>query len=149
MFEKGRSCGFSLNLTDEKEKAKGELEFRHCSLRNFHTFLDLHIKNGLNLVPIIAVDFSLANLTFDENQYCIHTLKPGAPNDYIVALRRIGKCFKYFSKFMLSYGFGARTVQAGETPACNLFAMTGDVLDPFVLDDEELLNSYVGTIKSV
>jgi len=50
---------------------------------------------------------------------------------------------------MLSYGFGARTVQAGETPACNLFAMTGDVLDPFVLDDEELLNSYVGTIKSV
>jgi Copine len=67
MFERGRSCSFSLNLTDEKDKVKGELEFRHCSLRNFHTFLDLHIKNGLNLVPIIAVDFSLANLTFDEN----------------------------------------------------------------------------------
>lgn len=69
------------------------MEFKHCSLRNFHTFLDLHIKNGLNLVPIVAVDFSLANLTFDENQYCIHTLKPGAPNDYLVALRRIGRCF--------------------------------------------------------
>jgi uncharacterized protein (DUF885 family) len=27
--------------------------------------------------------------------------------------------------------------------------MTGDILDPFIQDDEELLNSYVGTIKSV
>ena len=48
---------------------------KNCSLRNFYTFLDLHVKNGLNLVPIVAVDFSLANLTFDESCYCIHTLK--------------------------------------------------------------------------
>jgi hypothetical protein len=75
MFEKGRNHTFSLNVVDDKEKIKGQLDLRHCSLRNFHTFLDLHIKNGLNLVPIVAVDFSLANLTFDENQYCIHTLK--------------------------------------------------------------------------
>lgn len=51
---------------------------------------------------------------------------------------------------MLSYGFGARTViQPGDANACNLFSMTGDFMDPFVSDDEELLNSYVGTIKSV
>lgn len=110
MFEKGRNHSFQENVKDEKDKLKGVMEFKHCSLRNFHTFLDLHIKNGLNLVPIVAVDFSLANLTFDENQYCIHTLKPGAPNDYLVALRRVGSCFQNFSKFMLSYGFGARTV---------------------------------------
>jgi hypothetical protein len=54
-------------VTDEKDKLKGVMDLKHCSLRNFHTFLDLHIKNGLNLVPIVAVDFSLANLTFDEN----------------------------------------------------------------------------------
>lgn len=56
-----------MNLLDEKNKVKGDFEIIHSSLRNFHTFLDLHIKNGLNLVPIVAVDFSLANLTFDEN----------------------------------------------------------------------------------
>lgn len=60
-------------------------------------------------MPIVTVDFSLANLTFDENQYCIHTLKEGAPNDYKEALRRIYSSYKYFSKFMLGYGFGART----------------------------------------
>ena len=39
----------------------------------------------------------LANLTFDENCYCIHTLKPGVPNDYIDALRKASRGFKYFS----------------------------------------------------
>lgn len=97
----------------------------NCSLRNHFTFFDLIIKNDLNIVPVIAVDYSLANLTFDENQYCIHTLKPGAPNDYVDALKRISGCYKNFSKFMLAYGFGARTVE-GEGPACNLFSMTGD-----------------------
>lgn len=66
-----------------------------------------------------------------------------------MALRRIGRCFKYFSKFMLAYGFGARTIMEGEGNACNLFSMTGDFLDPFVANDEELFGSYVGTLKSV
>ena len=67
MFEKGRTNAINMSILDDKDKIKGNLELKHCSLRNFHTFLDLHIKNGLNLVPIVAVDFSLANLTFDEN----------------------------------------------------------------------------------
>lgn len=49
---------------------------------------------------------------------------------------------------MLSYGFGARTVN-GDGPACNLFSMTGDFQDPFVEGEEQLINSYGGTLKSV
>lgn len=49
---------------------------------------------------------------------------------------------------MLSYGIGARTVE-GEGPACNLFSTTGDYMDPFIENEEELINSYIGTIKSV
>ena len=62
-----RTDSLSFNIKDCKEKIVGSLELRDCSLRNFHTFLDLYVKNGLNLVPIVALDFSLANLTFDEN----------------------------------------------------------------------------------
>lgn len=129
-------------------KKKADVLLRACSLRNFYTFLDLHVKNGLNLVPIIAVDYSLANLTFNENCYCIHTLKPGQPNDYIDALRKVSRGFKFFSQFSLAYGFGARTVD-GDGSACNLFSMTGDFLDPFVNGEDELVNSYIGTIKTV
>jgi hypothetical protein len=76
-------------------------------------------------VPIIAVDFSLANLTMDDNNFCQHTLKQGAPNDYVEALKRVANCYKNFSKFMLAYGHGAKTVER-DGPACNLFSMTGD-----------------------
>jgi hypothetical protein len=150
IFEKARTTQINYELFDSNGKSKGLLELKGCSLRNFHTFLDLHLKNGLNLVPILAVDYSLANLTFDESQYCIHTLKPGAPNDYMVAIRRFSKAFKHFSRFMLGYGFGARTVGSDkEGPACNLFTLTGDFMDPFVTSEEELFNSYCGTLKAV
>lgn len=29
--------------------------------------MDLYIKNGINIIPVIGVDYSLANLTFDES----------------------------------------------------------------------------------
>ncbi len=67
ILEKARTNSMNYDIKDESGKIVGVLEMKDCSLRNFHTFLDLHIKNGLNLVPIVAVDFSLANLTFDEN----------------------------------------------------------------------------------
>ena len=53
------------NVIDDKNKVKGVLKLENATLRNFYTFIDLHVKNNLNLIPIIAIDFSLANLTFD------------------------------------------------------------------------------------
>jgi hypothetical protein len=62
-------------------------------------------------------------------------LKQGAPNDYIEGLKRISNSFKHFTKFMLAYGHGARTVN-GEGPACDVFSMTGDFSDPFIENEE-------------
>lgn len=64
----------------------------------------------------------------------MHTLKKGAPNDYIEVLKRTSSAYRHFSNFMLAYGNGARTV-SGEGPSCNLFSMTGDFSDPFVEDE--------------
>lgn len=77
IFDSHSTSDKSYSIINESKKLKGELFLRNCSLRNFYSFLDLHINNRLNLVPIVAVDYSLANLTFDENCYCIHTLKQG------------------------------------------------------------------------
>jgi hypothetical protein len=66
-----------LPIADLNVKNKSFVKLKNCTVRNFYTFLDLHIRNNLNIVPIIAVDYSLANLTFDENCYCLHSLKPG------------------------------------------------------------------------
>ena len=129
MKEEGKSL--LLPIADLNGKAKGFIKLKNCTVRNFYTFLDLHIRNNLNIVPIIAVDYSLANLTFDESGYCLHSLKPGQPNDYLDVLRFVYDSFSKFSEFSMAYGFGARTVQ-GDGPACNLFSMTGDFMNPFV-----------------
>jgi len=133
---------------DEKAKYRGKFEISNCSARRYYTFFDLQLRNKLNIVPIIGVDYSLANLTFDDNCYCIHTLKPGLPNDYVDVLRHVSTSFKNYSRFMVAYGFGARTT-AGEGPACDLLSMTGDYADPFVQSEDELINCYAGTIKTV
>ncbi len=49
---------------------------------------------------------------------------------------------------MLGYGFGARTV-AGDGPSCNFFSMTGDFSNPFVNDENQLIESYAKTLRSV
>ena len=105
---------------------------------------------SMNIVPIIAVDFSLANLTFDETQYCIHTLKENAPNDYLDAIQATVKAFENYSRFYLPIGFGAKTLNQKdeESPTCNLFSMTGDIKDMVCMKDD-LRKTYERSIKSV
>lgn len=45
-------------------------------------------KHQLNIVPIIGIDFSMANLTMNDASI-LHTLKPGVPNDYVEAIKGI------------------------------------------------------------
>mmetsp|Transcript_19177 Transcript_19177/g.29368 ORF Transcript_19177/g.29368 Transcript_19177/m.29368 type:complete len:170 (+) Transcript_19177:1235-1744(+) len=111
--------------------------------------MDLYMKHSINLVPVLGVDFSLANLTLDETQYCLHTLKVDAPNDYIDCLKSVSKTFYHFNRFMLAYGFGARPFLDDNKPATNLFSMTGDFADPYVYDGKSLIKHYEDTIKSV
>ena len=86
-----------LPVVNEKGKQKGTLKLKNCTVKNFYTFLDLYVRNNLKLVPVIAVDYSLANLTFDENCYCLHSLKQGQPNDYLDALRLVYRSYQKFS----------------------------------------------------
>lgn len=62
-------------LVDTKKKDHGALSISNYCISDYFSFLDLVIQSNLQLVPIIAVDFSLANLTFDIENKCLHTLK--------------------------------------------------------------------------
>ena len=146
----GKDNVYMLFLTDKQGKqVKGKFYLQNFSIKSHYSFIDLYIKNCLNIVPIIAVDFSLANLTFDDKNPCLHTLKEGAPNDYIDCMKSVSKSFHYFSRFTLPVGFGGRYLTNGSGPATNLFAMTGDFEDPFVDNINQLTDCYTGTIKNV
>jgi hypothetical protein len=53
-------------LTNNKGKPIGRFYMKNFQVKSHYTFMDLYINNSLNIIPVIAIDFSLANLTFDE-----------------------------------------------------------------------------------
>ena len=64
-LRKGHTTKYSLFILDERNNFKGSVELSNCSARRHYSFFDLQLRSQLNIVPIVAVDFSLANLTFD------------------------------------------------------------------------------------
>ena len=87
----------------------------------------------LEIVPIVSIDFSLSNLTFDERK-CIHTVNEDNMNEYRDLLTAISKAFRQISPSSLFYGFGANSV-AKKTEVSDLFMGTGDMLNPIVMTD--------------
>ena len=149
-LKKGNTGKMSLFILDEKNRYHGKIEISQCSARRYYSFFDLQLRCQLNIVPILAVDFSIGNIveTSDGLPGCLHSRKGGASNDYISALMAIGKAFNQYSKFMLAYGVGARTME-GNGSAVDICSMTGDFTDPFIENQEELLNCYEGTLSAV
>ena len=105
------------------------------------------MKKSINIVPIIGIDFSFANLTFDENQYCNHTLKIGQPNDYVDCMK--SRAFSKFSKSMLDYDFGRTTFLHKDGQTCNLLSLNADFKNPFIYSQDDLISSYSNTLKNV
>jgi len=102
---------------------------------------------GTKFVPIIAVDCSLGNLTFD-NLTCMHHFDKTKPNYYIEALKVIESRITPFYSKLFAYGFGAN-VNPKKEKASNCFSLTGNIFNPAVENKEELIESYMKTIKSV
>jgi len=122
-------------LFDKKDKDHGAISITNHCVQEYFSFLDLVISSNLQLIPIVAIDYSLCNLTFDIENKCLHTLKAGVQNDYIDALKSVCHSFQNFSQYMLGYGFGAKTIK-GKGLKCDLFSLTGDFMDPIIESQE-------------
>ena len=57
---------YMIMVNDDKGKARFRMYIQKFTVKQHYTFMDLYTKNSLNIVPIIGVDYSLANLTFDD-----------------------------------------------------------------------------------
>jgi Copine len=108
--------------------------------------LDLISNQMLEIVPIVAVDFSLSNLTFDDRK-CIHTVNEDNMNEYRDVMTAISKAYRQVSPTSLFYGFGANSV-AKKTEVSDLFVGTGDLLNPIVMTDH-LDQAYYSCLKRV
>jgi hypothetical protein len=85
-----------LYTQDADGDKSGTFEMRGLQTRRYFTYFDLVFRNGLNIVPIVGIDFSMANLTMTDASI-MHTLKPGVQNDYVEALKSIDEAFAHHS----------------------------------------------------
>ena len=94
-LKKGNTGRMSLFLLDEKNRYQGKLEISQCSARRFYSFFDLQLRCQLNIVPILAVDYSIGNIVETETGLpgCLHSRKLGTSNDYIGAMMAVSKSF--------------------------------------------------------
>lgn len=124
----------------------GKVTIKH---RTFEPVITLGsvLFSGTRFIPIIAVDCSLGNLTFD-NLKCMHHFDKIRPNYYVEALKAIESKLTPFYSRMFAYGFGAKIVPK-KTKLSSCFSLNGNIFDPTVKTQEELVDSYVRTIKSV
>ena len=76
-------------------------------------------------------------------------MKPGEQNDYVDTLTSIFSAFSQYSRYLVAYGMGAKTLPGENNPTCQLFSLTGDYSDPFIENEEQMLSCYAETIKAV
>ena len=100
----------------------------------------------LELVPIVGIDYSMSNLTFDERN-CLHIINEDNQNPYRDLMSTLSKAYKQMSPSTLFYGFGANSVPH-ITEVSDLFSGTGDLLNPIVMTDH-LEEAYIQCLKHV
>ena len=89
------------------------------------------------MVPIIAIDFSLGNLTFEDNT-CMHSTNPLKPNEYREVLKAIAHSYQNILNLPI-FGFGAKT-NSFSTKTCPMFPLSRSIRNPFTPNEQSTLD---------
>ena len=107
--------------------------FQNIRCKRRTSFLDLIAHQMLEIIPMVGIDYSMSNLTFDERK-CLHSINEDNKNEYRDLMSCVSKAYKQMSPSTLFYGFGANSVPH-VTEVSDLFSGTGDLLNPIVMTD--------------
>jgi len=73
----------------------------------FPSFIDFVSQSNFHVVPLIAIDFSLANMTFTDN-LSLHSTRPEKQNDYRDLIGMISASYTNVLHIPI-FGYGAKT----------------------------------------
>lgn len=123
---------------------EGEITFtgvsslkRPCSVTNKVVLGDLRI------VPIIAIDFSMGNLTFGRD-INLHQIDLSKPNEYRDLILMIAASYSNCTNLPM-FGYGAKTSKQSTKPAA-IFPVSRSVRNPFTPNDQETIEIRYQTI---
>ncbi len=99
------------------------------------------------MIPIIAVDFSMANLTFEDDS-CLHSTQSDKPNNYRDIIKMI--CENYKNNYNIPiFGYAAKTNKLSPNQA-DLFPLSKDLRNPFISNTMSVIDeSYTSCLKNL
>ena len=124
-----------LNIKKSKKILRGTLNIGDSLLTPIFSFLDYKIHLDIKVIPVIAIDYSLSNLTFDSKRQLIHTQKESEDNDYRSILNHILKVYKNLAPFVMGFGMGGKTYPKQQN-ASDIFSLTGNMFNPILNKDQ-------------
>jgi hypothetical protein len=89
------------------------------------------LPHMIHISPIVCMDFSMANLTFQSNGLSVHTSNVSRPNQYRDLIDMI--CQDIFSPelFVPIFGYGAKTFP-GSSEVSHLFPLSMNMSNPLI-----------------
>ena len=110
--------------------------------------LDL-LPDSISISPIICIDFSMANLTFQSNGTSVHTPSLKKPNQYRDLMEMICQDMYSSELFVPIFGYGAKTFK-GSSETCNVFPLSMNMSNPLLPNQDELLqDQYAKCLKEL
>lgn len=100
----------------------------------------------IRVLPFFGLDFSQANLTFDDD-ICLHRTKDDKPKIYLTLLSKLTDALKCCStNYWISYAFGCKARTLSHTS--DWLALSGDYFNPHI-NLEDIENRYKTTVNKV
>jgi hypothetical protein len=101
------------------------------------SIIDL-LPDHIHISPVVCVDFSMANLTFQSNGTSVHTPNFAKPNQYRDLLEMV--CLNMFSSelFVPVFGYGAKTFP-GSSQTAGIFPVSMNMSNPLIPNQEDIL----------
>ena len=98
-------------------------------------------------MPIIAIDFSMGNITFDVSMN-LHSTNPKKPNDYRDLIKMIAGTYGNILNIPI-FGYGAKTSRFS-SKASGMFPLTRSIRNPYTPNDaDSLMQTYTDCLSNL
>ena len=96
---------------------------------------------------MIAIDFSMGNITFDAAMN-LHSTNPKKPNDYRDLIKMIADTYGNILNLPI-FGYGAKTSRFS-SKASEMFPLSRSIRNPFTPNDpDSLMQTYTDCLKDL
>jgi hypothetical protein len=100
----------------------------------------------MKIIPVFGLDFSQANLTFDDD-ICLHRTKEDKPKIYLKLMENFAKILEPIcTDYCIPYVFGCKATPGAKTSDC--LALSGDYFKPEV-KFTNIKKRYVKTVNQI